>query len=166
MPRFESSEFRKRNSFKTILIATLIAGTLDALAAVINYTINGGKFPSKIFQYIASGVVGQQAFTGGISMTILGIIFHYSIAFAFTLFFFLIYPRLKILSKNKILTAVAYGIFVWLVMNLIVIPTSNINAFPSDIKQGLVGAVILIVAIGLPLSFIISKYYQADSIST
>ncbi|MEO6219460.1 MAG: hypothetical protein ABIO81_03460 [Ginsengibacter sp.] len=58
----------------------LLAGTLDAIAAMINYTINGGKLPSRIFQYIASGAVGTQAFKGGKGMIILGTIFHYIIA--------------------------------------------------------------------------------------
>lgn len=160
MSRFTFTEFDRKNSFKTILLTGLLAGTLDAIAAIIAYTINGGKLPSRIFQYIASGAVGQQAYTEGTGMIVLGIVFHYTIAFAFTLFFFLIYPRINLLSKNKILTAVVYGIFVWLVMNLIVVPMSNIAASPFNIKQAIIGILILMIAIGLPLSLMIGKYYR------
>ena len=162
MSRYTSDDFDEKSPLKTILVTGLLAGTLDALAAIIHYTINGGKLPSRIFQYIASGAVGEQAFTGGTGMVILGIIFHYTIAFAFTLFFFLIYPRINLLSKNKILTAIAYGIFVWLVMNLIVVPMSNIPASPFNLKQAVIGAVILMLAIGLPVSIIIGRYYQTE----
>ncbi|MEP6595489.1 MAG: hypothetical protein ABJA71_06060 [Ginsengibacter sp.] len=155
-------EFDEKSPFKTILATGLIAGTLDAIAAIINYTINGGKLPAGIFQYIASGAVGKQAFTGGTGMVVLGIIFHYTIAFAFTLFFFLVYPRINLLSKNKILTGIAYGIFVWLIMNLIVLPMSNIPSSPFNIKQAIIAAAILILAIGLPVSMIIGRYYQTE----
>ena len=162
MSRSAYTEFDKKSPFKTILVTGLLAGTLDALAAIINYTINGGKLPSRIFQYIASGAVGKQAFTGGTGMVILGIIFHYTIAFAFTLFFFLVYPKISILSKNKILTAIVYGIFVWLVMNLIVVPMSSVPISPFNIKQAIIGAVIVMLAIGLPVSIIIGRYYQTE----
>ena len=162
MSQFTYTETYRKKSFKVILLTSILAGTLDAIAAIIHYTINGGKVASRIFQYIASGAVGGEAFTGGIGMVILGIILHYSIAFGFTLFFFLIYPRVKFFSKNKILTAAIYGIFVWLVMNFIVIPMSSINPAPFNLRQSIIGALILIVAIGLPLSFIIGKYYQVQ----
>ena len=88
MSRFTSDEYDKKSPFRTILATGLLAGTLDAIAAIIIHTINGGKLPSRIFQYIAGGAVGTQAFTGSTGMVILGIILHYTIAFAFTLFFF------------------------------------------------------------------------------
>jgi len=162
MSRFTSDEYDKKSPFKTIVATGLLAGTLDGIAAILNYTINGGRLPSRIFQYIASGAVGTQAFTGGTGMVILGIILHYTIAFAFTLFFFLIYPRINILSKNKIITAIVYGIFVWLIMNLIVVPMSHVPPSPFNIKQALIGAVILMLAIGLPVSFVIGRYYQQE----
>ena len=68
MPKYTEDESTKKNSFLIILATGLLAGTLDAVAAIVNYTINGGKLPSKIFQYIASGAVGPQAFTGGASV--------------------------------------------------------------------------------------------------
>jgi len=164
MSQVTYTEYHKKSPFKTILTAGLLAGTLDATAAIVNYTIEGGKLPSKIFQYIASGAVGKVAFTGGSGMIILGIIFHYTIAFAFTLFLFMIYPRLNFLSKNRILTAILYGIFVWLVMNVIVVPMSNVPAASSfNIKQAIIATVILIIAVGLPLSFLIGKYYSTEN---
>jgi hypothetical protein len=160
MPKYTYEENTKKNSFLVILSTGLLAGTLDAIAAIINYTINGGKLPSKIFQYIASGAVGPQAFTGGAGMVILGIIFHYTIAFSFTLFFFLIFPGLRILSKNLFITGLVYGIFVWLIMNLFVVPMSNVSQPPFHIKQAIIGMLILMFAIGLPISFMIGRYYR------
>ncbi|MES1215798.1 MAG: hypothetical protein ABUT20_09780, partial [Bacteroidota bacterium] len=113
---------------KAILLAAIVAGTLDASAAMINYKINvpDGN-PLKVWRYVGSGVFGTDSLTKDlITMAIPGLLFHFLIAFLFTLFFFFIFPRIKGLRKNLIITGLLYGIFVWLVMNLIVVPFSNV----------------------------------------
>jgi hypothetical protein len=42
--------------FKTILFAGFVAGTLDALAAIINFYVATGKNPLIVFVFIASSV--------------------------------------------------------------------------------------------------------------
>ncbi|HVE60655.1 MAG TPA: hypothetical protein VNA26_02470, partial [Chitinophagaceae bacterium] len=75
-----------------ILKAGLLVGTLDILAAFLDYYISTNKNPLNVFTFIASGVFGKKAFTGGSSMIILGAVFHFIIALAFTLFFFYRFP--------------------------------------------------------------------------
>src|SRR5690606_31104960 len=62
-------------SWLTIIMAGLIAGTLDALAAVVVYSIP----PVSLFQFIASAAFGQIAFTGLSPYVWWGILFHYLI---------------------------------------------------------------------------------------
>ncbi len=50
-----------KNTFNTILITGLVAGTLDGLVAVMQFMINGGKNPEINFKYIASAVFGKKA---------------------------------------------------------------------------------------------------------
>ena len=142
-----------------IIRAGLIAGTLDGTAAIIQYTINGGKQPANIFRYIASGLFGKKALAGGWPMAGWGLLFHFLIAFAFTLFFFRIYPRVPWFAKNKLLTGLVYGVFVWAVMNLLVVPLSYISKFPAHIKPAAIAMMILVVCIGMPLSLLANKYY-------
>src|SRR3954447_24185482 len=107
----------KRNA--KIIQAGLIAGTLDILSAFIYYYIRTGKTNFLvIFKFIASGIFGKEAGEGGTGMILTGFILHYAIAFAFTFFFFWLYPKVNIMSKNRIVTAIVYGLFVWCVMNL------------------------------------------------
>lgn len=149
----------KRNS-AVIIKAGLLTGTLDILSAFLHYYIITGKAPLFILKYIASGLLGPAAFSGGAAMYGIGLLLHYLVAFGFTVFFFWLYPRLKILGRNRIVTGVFYGLFIWVVMNLVVVPLSRIGTFPATVSGILTGAAILFIAIGLPLSFITSRYYR------
>ncbi|MBO9592899.1 MAG: hypothetical protein J7599_08310 [Niabella sp.] len=144
----------------TILKAGLLAGTLDILAALLHYYLATGKNPLFIFRYIASALLGPAAFSGGPEMYIAGLLLHYFVAFAFTLFFFWLYPHLNILQRNPVATGIFYGLFIWVVMNLVVVPLSRIGTFPGRVSAMLINAAILILAIGIPLAFIARRYYR------
>ena len=137
----------------------LLAGTMDLCGAVINYVIAHGNFPYKILEYIASGAFGKTAMDGSTASNLWGLFFHYFIAMSFTLFYFYIYPRVKFLQKNVLLSAVLYGIFVWCVMNLAILPLLKIAPVPTKWDSIVRGAVILMFCIGLPISLIVSGYY-------
>ena len=70
---------------KVIIIAGIIAGTLDIIAACVHYYIvSDGKNPDVVLKFIASGVFGpRQAFSGGFIMSVLGLVLHYAIATLF-----------------------------------------------------------------------------------
>src|SRR5688572_7996093 len=97
-------------------------------------------------------------------MIVLGVIFHYFIAFSWTILFFFMYPALPIMRKNKYITGLLYGIFVWIVMNRVVIPLSEIAQRPFNLKGALTGMSILMVAIGLPISILTHRYYARRGI--
>jgi hypothetical protein len=144
-----------------VILTALIAGVLDMLGAIISYTAAGGKKPIVIFQYITSAIFGKSAFDGSTSMMIAGLLFHFVIAFIFTLFFFLIFPKIKLLQGNTLLAAIVYGIFVWAVMNKIVIPYfTKLDPVIFDLKKASIAAFILIVCIGLPVVIAVKKYYR------
>jgi len=144
---------------KTIFRAALLAGTLDGLAAVLMYVIDTGKDPMNIFRFIASGVFGSKAFEGGITMGLWGIFFHYLIATGWTVLFFIAYPRIKPLSRNKYITGLSYGIIVWFIMNLVVLPLSNVPPLTMNRESILIGMIVLMTCIGLPISIIVSRHY-------
>jgi hypothetical protein len=143
--------------WKTIIFAGLLAGTLDAVAAIVVY----GAAPAGMFRFIASGAFGAgQAFSGGSIMVFWGILFHYLIAFSWTLLFFFTYPVFSFLRKNKYITGSLYGIFVWVVMNRVVLPLSLISQRPFSLNGALVGAAILVVGVSLPIVILTHRYYS------
>ena len=95
-----------------IIKAGLLVGTLDILSAFIYVFIKTGKYiPFSILKFIASGIFGREALTGGGRMILTGLVIHYIIAFAFTILFFWLVPKVKIISRNIILSGIVYGIF-------------------------------------------------------
>lgn len=147
---------------KTIFLSGLVAGTFDIVAAVTVYALILKKTTAiKILQSIASGIFKQEAYTGGSQMAWYGLGLHYFIAFTFASFYFVIYPHVPFLKKNAIVSGFLYGILVWIVMNLIVLPI----AFPKLPEKHLdfpliLSALILMFCIGLPIALITKKHYS------
>ena len=158
-----SSNQQSLKAVSTILLAGFVAGTLDIIAACTQYYINTGKGPGNVLRYVASGVFGKKAFAGGVPIAVWGLFFHFVIAFGLTIFFFWLYPKIKLLSKNVILTGLIYGIFAWVVTTLIIVPLSNTPPpAPFDIRKAAVAILILIFCIGLPIAVIISRCYSKN----
>jgi hypothetical protein len=145
-----------KKSPSVVLGSWLLVGTLDLSAAMIQTILANGNI-QRLFQFIASGAFGKDAFDGGWSSALYGILFHYIIALAWTIIFFVLYSALNLSRFNKILIGVCYGVVIWFVMNRVVLQFSNITPRPFDATKSLIAASILIVAIGIPLSLIASR---------
>jgi uncharacterized membrane protein YagU involved in acid resistance len=115
--------------------------------------------PIQISQGIASGVFGKQAFAGDTMMILAGLLFHFIIAYCFAIGYFFVFPFIPFLRKQKIISGLLYGVFVWLVMNLVVIPLSNASQAPFKWDSVLRAVLILMFCVGLPLSLITRRYY-------
>ena len=148
-----------KNLASAILVSGLIAGTLDGLAAIIQYMAGGKKNPEVIFKYIASGVFGRKAFTGGVPMITWGIVFHYIIALGFTGFFFWLYPAFSSIGKHPILSGLLYGIIVWAIMRFVILPLSLVQLQPFQFSKAIVPVLIIMFCVGLPVSLLANKYY-------
>ncbi|NIJ54174.1 DUF1440 domain-containing protein [Dyadobacter arcticus] len=145
------------SAFKTIASATIIAGALDILAAILIYSIIMEQTtPSRICMSIASGIFGKEAYSGGVPMVLTGLLLHFFIAFLFSTFYYRIFPYLRMLRKQKLVCGILYGIFVWLVMNVGVLRITFPKMPFPDPRSSLIGMSILIVAVGIPISYIIS----------
>lgn len=150
-----------KSPIKVILLSGFIGGVLDILSAILVYVIFLNKTTAiKLLQGIASGIFKNKSYSGGILMAIFGLLFHFIIAFSFAVFYFIIYPKILFLQKQKIISGLMYGLFIWCVMNLIVLPV----VFPMrphvNPVSFLTGAAILMIMIGLPVSLITHKYYS------
>ncbi len=149
----------KNFSGKTILLSGLLVGTLDICSAFVDVYI-AGKNPLAVLPYIASGLFGQSVLNGGTGIMLTGLLLHYIIAFSFTIFFFWLCANTKLANMNWIVRGIVYGMFTWIIMNLIVVqlsgaPHSTIgNMKPARVLKAML---ILICMIGLPLSFIVHK---------
>jgi hypothetical protein len=146
-------------TIKTILTATLLAGTLDALAAV--FILAGGN-AAGVFRYIATGLFGAKAFSGDSRMIVYGLLFHFVITFIFALYYFWMYLQFSFLRINLWLSSVFYGLLIWLIMNRVVVPLSHINKGAISLPDALLNMTILTVCIGLPVCYLAKRFYKAE----
>jgi uncharacterized membrane protein YagU involved in acid resistance len=151
---------KEKNLLTTILWVGFLVGLLDLSSAFIQIRI---MFPERnpfgVLRYIASAVFGKERANAGSSMYFFGALFHFIIAYCFTIAFFLIYPHVRFLSKSRLLTGILYGLIIWTIMNLVVVPQTRIGHRPFVLKNAAIAAGILIVAIGIPLSYLAYRFY-------
>ena len=140
----------------TILLAWLLAGTLDITAAFVYYVGASATGAERLLQGIASGVLGAAAFTGGAATAVLGLLLHYLIALIWTVVLFAAFRVVTPLRRHFVATGIAYGVVVWLAMNLIVLPLSNVRQAPIRVGPAIIAAVILVLCIGLPISLVLA----------
>lgn len=148
---------------KAVLGVTAIVGTLDIVAAHLHVWAASGRFPTTMLKAIAGGALGgQRAMQGGVGTMALGLFFHFFISFAFTLLFFLLFPRVAALRKNRYVVGTAYALFTWAVMNYIVLPLSALPWRPPNFasKHTYIGWIVFTVVFGLPIAFGAARFYQ------
>jgi hypothetical protein len=108
--------------------------------------------PIRIFQSIASGLLGREAFSGGPGAALLGVALHFFIAFGIVTTYFVASRALPALVRRPVLFGPLYGVAVYAVMNYVVIPLSAV-APRSGLPPGPVlanGLLIHLLGVGLP----------------
>ena len=143
---------------KTILKAALTVGTLDICAAFIQVYLKTGKESvSLVLLYIGRAVLGKTNTLSDGALMAIGLLMHYIIAASFTVAFFLTVAKTRFAKQQRLLTGILYGLFIWTVMNLAVLPVTGTRKFPDfskELSNQAIAAGILIICIGVPLAFI------------
>ncbi|MFO0583297.1 MAG: hypothetical protein U0229_13590 [Anaeromyxobacter sp.] len=130
-----------------ILRTALLIGLLDGLDAVLFTWALGGS-PARMFQGIASGLVGRDAATtGGVVTVALGVACHLTVAAGVATVYALAALRLRPLTEHAWLAGAVYGVLVWAVIRWGVIPLSAIGAPRPLTPVGLANALFAHVAL-------------------
>lgn len=148
-------------SSRAILYGTLVVGVLDALDAVVFFGLRGVR-PIRIFQSIAAGVLGRAAFQGGLATAVLGACLHFFIAFVVVLTFYLASRRAPVLTRHAVVSGLLYGLVVYLVMNLVVVPLSAASAAPPSVPVLVNGLLIHAFGVGLPTALFVRAAGPGD----
>lgn len=126
----DSSTTDTRKRFRAAVLAGLLAGAVDiGVAAVINH-----QRPGIILQSIASGLLGLAAYSGGASSVLLGLGLHLAMSVAIAGLYVLASARIKWLIRRPLGAGLAYGVGVFVVMNLVVVPLSAFQPRPAHIS--------------------------------
>ena len=111
-----------KQQYFAVVAGGLAAGAFDLVYAFVLAAI-GGSTPLKILQSIASGVLGANAFKGGVAAAILGLALHLGITVVAAAMFFVAARRSTIVQRHYILFGLMFGILVYLAMNFAVLPS-------------------------------------------
>jgi hypothetical protein len=129
-----------------ILAGGFVAGLLDMTSAYVTY---GRMMPLGI----AGGLIGAAARHPAVGPYLLGLWIHYFIALSAAAVYCIASRKLGFLRDHFFVCGLFYGIAVFLVMNLVVLPLSADHAMGPYTYRGLVqGLLAHMFLIGLPIS--------------
>ena len=117
-----------RDRLVRLVRAGLLTGVVDGLFSSILNVVAYRSTVSRLFQGVASVLLGPEAFNGGLRTVVLGVLMHFGVAFAWSaVFLFLVLRwswvrRLLASPYGVVKVAALYGPFIWMVMSLAVIP--------------------------------------------
>ncbi len=144
-------------AYKPILWAGLICGVLDGLSAVALSAYFGGA-PLRVFQGIASAMLGRGAFNGGLGTGAVGVALHFLIAFVAAAVYYAASRNFSVLIHRAILCGVLYGIAIHLFMNFVVIPLSAIGRRPIAVQTFVPILIIHMIVVGPSISLTVRHF--------
>lgn len=117
-----------RNALTRLVRAGLLTGVTDGLFSSVLSVAFYHSTVTRLFQGVASTLLGRAALDGGLRTAAIGLLMHFGVAFGWSAVFLLLADRSRRIrdllgSRYGVLEAAAlYGPVIWLVMSLAVIP--------------------------------------------
>lgn len=144
--------------WRTIGTCCLVVGVLDGLDAVIFFGYLGVT-ATKLFQYIASALLGTSSASLGIWSVGLGIILHFAMAAALAGAFLGATIILPALRRRWIVTGASFGFIAYFAINFLVLPLTRAKVaagLPATnvLINGLLAHVFLV---GLPIAYVVFR---------
>lgn len=139
----------------TIILAGLVAGALDILAAFASYTSQGATVQG-ILKYIASGLLGPDAMQGGVAIAGVGLACHFLLTTAMAACYLAAAHRLRPLATHPWLWGSLYGVLTWVAMVYLVVPLSGVSGWKLPHGWSIVGGLLAhIFYVGVPIAHIV-----------
>ena len=121
--------FRSMSNANRLIRAWLVTAITDGLFSSILVSVFYGSTVMRLWQGVASVLLGKDALEGGTSTALVGILMHFSVAFTWSAVFLFLWLRSTSIrntvasASGVIKVAALYGPFIWMVMSFIVIPS-------------------------------------------
>jgi hypothetical protein len=141
---------------RSLVTGTLAVGVLDIGHAVLLWWLRDVP-PIRVFQSVAGGLLGRDAArAGGLTTALLGAALHFFIAFCVVAAYYLASRRWQLLRRRAVPCGLAYGVGVYLFMQLVVLPLSalhggGLDGTPAALLNGFLGHALLV---GLPAALV------------
>ena len=156
-----------RDSLSRLLRAGLLTAIIDGLFSSVLVVAFYHSTVTRLWQGVASTLIGKTAFDGGTRTALIGVLMHIGVAFGWSAVFLFIVMRWSwirrlLASPNGILKVAAlYGPFIWLAMSLVVIPLL-LHRPPAINGRWLVQLIGHFPFVGLPIVASIGRGYPVS----
>ena len=151
---------------RAIVASGLAAGVLDITYASVSSLLRGSS-PARMLRAIASGVLGRPALDGGWETSLVGLAFHFAIATGWAALYVLASRRLPVLLARPRLCGPVYGLVVFWLMHLVVLPLSNVPFQVSFTPKFLAsGFAAHLFCVGLPIALVARRYLSRSRAAT
>lgn len=144
----------------TLIAGGLLIGTVDLLFAW-GFWASYGATLRGILQSIAEGWYGKASHQMGAISAVVGALSHYFISVMFVVAYWLASRRAEMLIAHPYRSGIVYGLLLYLVMNLVVLPLSAAG-LPSFSNLAWVGASIVAHAVFGVLCAIFARRARPD----
>lgn len=149
---------KNSGAFRAIFPAAAVVGVLDISSAFIIWWQRGVGWRRGL-QGLSAGLLGENAYEGGLVMALLGLVIHFFIAFVVVSVFYLASRKIAFLTNHPVVSGGLYGIAVYMMMYWFVLPTV-FPTFRHRLGNELLAVAIHISLIGLPCALIVRRYSQ------
>jgi hypothetical protein len=146
---------------RPILIATLVAGTLDISAAII-LSLIFGRGPMNMLRFVASGPF-PDATEWDSAGSALGLAVHFTLMAIMVTIYMIVADRRPALRARPLQWGAIYGLITYVVMNLIVVPLRFPAAFPPSVRGVVTQLFCHIVLVGIPIAWIAARHLRSRS---
>lgn len=146
---------------RPIVQATLVAGTLDILAAMV-LSILYGRGPEAMLRFVASGPF-PGATEWGLAGSALGLLVHFALMAVMVALYVAAAARYATLREKPLLWGTLYGLATYVVMNLIVVPLRFEGAFPPSTRSLVTQIFCHVVLVGIPTALIAARHLKRRS---
>jgi len=144
---------------RTIAMATLVAGTLDILFAIL-LSLYFGRDPMDMLRYVASGPFPPATEWGGAG-SVLGLIVHFTLMAIMATVFAIGLRRWPAFLSRPLQAGVVYGLATYVVMNWIVVPLRFHTPLPPRTISIATQLFAHIVLVGIPMAMIAARARRA-----
>lgn len=144
---------------RPILAATLVAGTLDILAAIGLTLFYGQRSVAEMLRGVAAGPLPGAADMGAAG-ALLGLLVHFALMAVMVAVFVLAARRISALWRRPLLWGTLYGVATYVVMNLVVVPLRWPEAFPPSARGVATQLFCHVVLVGIPIALIAARHFR------
>jgi hypothetical protein len=148
---------------RPLVLAVLVAGTLDILSAFVVAGM-AGMSPESVLTYVASGPFGDGVRGGGTGWALAGLAVHFAIMACMATAYFLAARRMPTLISHPVPAGLAYGLLLWLIMYWAVKPLRWPDAPLPHSAWGIGNALFShCILVGLPIALIAARHWRNRS---